>query len=366
MKVAWIVPGFSRDEQDWCIPALLDLARAMAKQCELHIVALRYPFRRDVYRIGEATVHSIGGGNRGGRFTPPIWLRAAKVLNQLDFEVVHAFWAYEPGILAAGCSGRAPVVISLAGGELADLRQIGYGLAGKRSVRLLMRWAMRHARIVTAGSSLLLEMGRRFAPECRWELAPLGVDPARWNNAPPGESSFTLLNVGSLEPVKGQAFLLRAFRQVACRFPSARLAVAGSGQLDKPLRRLVDELGIAGSVSLCGGVAHDDLPKLYQAATLFVQSSLHEAQGMALLEAAACGRPAVGTSVGALADLAPEAAIATPIGDIDRLAAAIIELLDDPIQAGNLGRAARALAIREYSVERSAERFMALYHESLG
>ncbi|HET7034455.1 MAG TPA: hypothetical protein VFI42_02130, partial [Thermomicrobiaceae bacterium] len=62
MKLALILPGFSAAEDDWCIPALLDLARVLAPEVELHVFPLRYPPRRGRYRIYGATVHPLGGG----------------------------------------------------------------------------------------------------------------------------------------------------------------------------------------------------------------------------------------------------------------------------------------------------------------
>jgi glycosyltransferase involved in cell wall biosynthesis len=85
---------------------------------------------------------------------------------------------------------------------------------------------------------------------------------------------------------------------------------------------------------------------------------------MAVLEAAACGTPIVGTAVGALCDLAPEAAVATPVGDADGLAQALLDLLRDPDRAVQIGRAAQQAVARGYSLERSTDRFISIY-ESL-
>ena len=85
---------------------------------------------------------------------------------------------------------------------------------------------------------------------------------------------------------------------------------------------------------------------------------------MAMLEAAACGTPIVGTAVGALCDLAPDAAVATPVGDAAAQAQALLDLLRDPDRSAQIGRAAQQTIAREYSLERSVDRFMSTY-ESL-
>ncbi len=174
-----------------------------------------------------------------------------------------------------------------------------------------------------------------------------------------------LLNVGSLEPVKDQTALLHAIQKVHHELPHARLIVAGEGNLRGRLESLAINLGLADCVEFRGEVPHHLLPELYRSASVFVQSSLHESQGMALLEAAACGLPIVGTRVGALADLAPEAAVATEIGNVRELAAALIELLRQPDRAVEIGRAARSIVEREYALARSVDRFLELYRSRI-
>lgn len=380
MKIAWIVPGFSSDEQDWCIPALLDLARVMASRFELHVFALRYPYRVDRYHVYGATVHAIGGGHRGRWSAPWVWRGMIDAVmrehRRAPIDVLHAFWLWEPGVIAAWLQRRLHVrtVMSLAGGELINLPQIGYGYAGWRLYRYLMHWALRHADVVTAGSHGLIETlrGRRQETPrkemARVLFAPLGVDLAmfyRRQEVPRTdrrqETPRTVVNVGSLQAVKGQADLIQAFRWVVDRNADARLKIVGDGPLRAELETLSRELGLSDRVEFAGEVRRELLPAIYREATLFVQSSLHEAQGLALLEAAACGAAIVGTSVGALVDLAPEAALATPVSDPIRLAQAILTLFDHADDRRRLSDNAHKRIVQEYALDVTADRFAALY-----
>lgn len=75
MNIGVLIPGFSSDERDAAIPVQLNLAREQAKYLDLRIIALRYPHRRDHYRIFGAQVYSLGYGawTRGAhRFV--LWL----------------------------------------------------------------------------------------------------------------------------------------------------------------------------------------------------------------------------------------------------------------------------------------------------
>jgi glycosyltransferase involved in cell wall biosynthesis len=123
--------------------------------------------------------------------------------------------------------------------------------------------------------------------------------------------------------------------------------ILGEGRQRQPLEALVRELGLAADVCLPGFVA-DPYPQLARAA-LFVLSSRCEGLPVALIEALACGTPAVSTDcpsgprellqggrVGAL----------VPVGDIDALVAAMTVTLDTPPAAEVLRAAAAPYAVQ--------------------
>jgi glycosyltransferase involved in cell wall biosynthesis len=361
LRVVWIVPGFSSNQEDWCIPALLDLAQAVARRCDLKIVAMRYPYRRDRYNISNATVYSIGGAHRGKRYTPGIWRDTARAVKAIPCDLLHAFWAYEPGLIAAWFRRRLPAVISLAGGELVSMPAIRYGLMRRRRTGILIRWALRGARVVTAGSPYLVEHAQATLSLPAVRHIPLGVDLRRWPLSCHQDFPPTILNVGSLEPVKGQDILLRALARVVGEVPAVRCLIVGGGRERSRLEALAQELGLSGKVEFAGEVPHPKMPSIYAAASLFVQASWHEAQGMALLEAAACGLPLAGTMVGAITNFTPDLAVGVPAGDARQLGAAMLQILSRKEDAVESGRRARAHVEQSYGIEAVADHFFQLY-----
>jgi glycosyltransferase involved in cell wall biosynthesis len=374
MRVGLVVPGFSADANDWCIPALRDLVRQLAPVADIHVFALRYPYRAAQYDLFGARVTALGGGEARGRGSAGLWGRASMALaaehRRRPFDLLHAFWAGETGGLTA-LVGRAlaiPTVVSLAGGELVGLREIGYGGMLRRAERVKTRLAIRLAQAVTAGSTLALALAEpwlRPPAASRARRIPLGVDLTRFTPVPLSRANgrARILHVASLARVKDQAVLLRAAALLAQRRYAFELELVGSGPLEPELRSLAARLGLDNVIRWRGAIGHERLPGEYPRAQLFVLSSRHEAQGMAALEAAACGLPVVGTRVGIVPELAPNAGRVAPVGDAGGLADGIAELLDDPPTRTRLGCSARELAAAEFGLEQCAARFLDLYAE---
>jgi len=366
VKIGLVLPGFSADERDWCVPALLDFVRQLAACHMVHVFALEYPYRRDNYLVHGATVHSLDGRNRGKRHAPRLWFDALAAIRaehrRAPFNVLHAFWANEPSMLAvlAGRALHVPVVVSVAGGELIGLQQIGYGGQLKWIERTMVRWVVHRANRVTVGSRYLQPLAARWRSDV--DILPLGVDAQRFSPRPRDglHCPMNILNVGSLVPVKGQRQLLRAF---ACLLPrEARLEIVGTGALEKELREEADALRIADQVAFRGAIPHEELARKYREADLLVQSSRHEAQGMAVLEAAACGTPIAATPVGVASELADAgAAIAARGFGADDLAAAMECSLGT---GARLGCRAREIVERDFALEATWHKWVELYQQA--
>jgi glycosyltransferase involved in cell wall biosynthesis len=404
VRVGIVVPGFSAHEQDWCIPALRNYVAALARTDDVRVLALRYPYRRCRYQAFGAQVTALGGGAAAGPYTAALWRAALAALfaehRRQPFHVLHAFWADETGFLTA-LAGRAlgvRTIVSVAGGELEGFRHLGYGGWLRPAQRVKIRLALRLAGRVTVGSRYLLRMaaarlpwlkGFDGAPRSTGEdslagpgwirraaVAPLGVDTRLFHagmGLPPKhlplaarqstgeESPPRLLTVGSLIPLKDQALVIRAVQHLRARDVRCYLDVVGSGPTDASLKALAARIGVADAVRFRGDVLHDRLPDLYRAATLYVHASRHEAQGMSILEAASCGLPIVGTAVGVVPELSPQAALAVPVGQSSAFADAVELLLRDRPRLTALGQAAAVRVADEFSLEVCTARFRALY-----
>ena len=385
-RIAFVVPGFQSDADDWCIPALTNLVRALAARpgVDLHVYTLRYPHRRDTYRLHGATIHAFGGAPFGqrrvwGASLGRLWVEFLAAIRRehqrLPFGVIHGFWATESGLLAAG-AGRilgVPTLVHLAGGELTHDRAAGYGNRAPGLARLLVALSLRLTDRITVPSGPLRAQLHRHYPQhtgkaINWAF---GVDLQRFTPAPADSafriphSAFRIVNAASLVPVKNQALLLAGLAQARAQAPTCAitLTLAGKGPLAGALRAQAARLGLAEAVRFAGEVRHEALPALYQAHDAFVLTSRHEAQCMAVLEAAACGLPWISTPVGAPADLARQ----TPPGGWSVLPAAPAALARALLTAGDpaarqaRGAAARTAIAQSYALETQTERLLEIY-----
>ena len=374
MRIGLVVPGFSANEADWCIPALRDLVQQLAAQADVQVFAVRYPYSSGRYQLFGAEVVALGGGTRRGPASAALWSRTLARLaaehRARRFDVLHAFWTNETGAIAA-VAGRllgVPTMVSVAGGELVALRDLGYGDQLARTARLKTLLALRLARSVGVGSRLMLEqvgpwLGGRPTGTAR--LLPLGVDLERFRpaEATPSDRRPRLVHVASLVPVKDQETLLQAVRILDRGGISFTFEIAGSGPLGPRLQSLTTELGLSDRVCWRGAIAHDRLPDLYRRGDLFVLSSRHEAQYLAVLEAAATSLPFVSTNVGVAPELAPGAGMIVEVGAVEALAEAIATLLQEPGRRRELGQAARNRIREEFELKEATRRFRAAYEE---
>ncbi len=199
---------------------------------------------------------------------------------------------------------------------------------------------------------------------------PLGGEPSTSLSVEPGggvSTSFdftrpTVVQVANMHhPVKGQADLLAAMREVLREVPGAQLVLVGDGALRPGLERMAGELGIAGRVRFAG--YRRDVPAILARSAVAVSASHAEGISNAVLEAMAARRPVVGTAVGGTPELVRDGAngFLVPPGAPPVLAARIVELLRNPTQARRMGEEGRLVVEREFGVEVMRRSYDALY-----
>lgn len=370
MKVALLLPGIGIDG-NISTPVLNTLVRYLSARVDLRVFPVRHPSGESAAQIDGATVHPVRASNLRLRRLILETVQRVRCEHQREhFDVIHGIWLFEPGALAVASSLtlNVPSVVSVGGAELVHLPDISYGGLQTVRGRLVQRQVLERATVATGGSCYVQELARSlYRGRVAVERMPLPVDAATFipgeRRLLPDPAAPHLLHAASLIPVKDQGTLLRAFALVQRQYPGARLSIAGEDPFGHrlELERLTARLGLNHGVTFLGAVLHHQMPALYQSADLFVLSSLHESQCMVVLEAAACGVPTVGTSVGVIPELAPDAAVAVRRRSPDALADAIVRTLRSPATLRQMGAQARACAETGYSGPVAVNRILDVY-----
>ena len=214
----------------------------------------------------------------------------------------------------------------------------------------------------------------RVASSDRIEVVPLGLELGRFAGTDRDASRrrlglasdlFVLVAAGRFAPIKRLDRMLGAFAIVRAAVPTARLYLLGDGALREELEGLAATLGVGDAVTFAGW--RGDTADWYAAADVVVNSSDNEGTPLALIEAAASGRPVVGTRVGGVADVVDDGrtGILVDRQDLDGLAGALIRLAQRPGDRRLMGEAARHASAR-YDSERLVNDLDLLYRRLLG
>ncbi|REJ70964.1 MAG: glycosyltransferase family 1 protein [Planctomycetota bacterium] len=170
---------------------------------------------------------------------------------------------------------------------------------------------------------------------------------------------------GPLEAAKGLRYFVDAAAIVLRTHPTAEFLIAGAGPEESNLRRQVRDLGITEHVTFVP--EEMDVGGSLLAMDIYVLPSLKQGLGTMMLEAMVRGRPVIATKSGGVYSVVSdnETGLLVPPRDSEMLADRIIELLDDPLRARRIGRAARDMVCTQFPVARMVERTAELYREVL-
>jgi glycosyltransferase involved in cell wall biosynthesis len=241
-----------------------------------------------------------------------------------------------------------------------------------------LRRKLREARLSVACTAAGRDRLRALAPDARLELVHHGVDralfapPAAFGSARDGRNPadpVRLLAVGRFHPKKGFDLLLDAFSRVTCH---VTLTLVGYGPLEPALRARAEGLGVGPRVTWTGPLDQPAVRARYRASDLLVLAPRVAADddrdGLpnVVVEALSQGVPVVATRVGAIAEAVEDGVHGrlVPPGNPGALAAAIEALAGDPGTRHRFGEAGIRRVARDFDLEASIDRLLALLAEA--
>ncbi len=305
-------------------------------------------------RVREFANHVRRGGPDGGILATHFALYAA-MLGTLPRGVRHVVHFHGPWALEAGQEGAPALVV--------------------HAKALVERYVYRRAHRVIALSGAFgnLVTTHYGVPAARVRVIPGFVDLERFG--PMEDRSTTrrrldwpvnrtvLLCVRRLVERTGVLELIRAFGDIAARFPDADLYLAGRGPLEQSCQELVRALGLDARVRFLGFVAEESLADAYRASDLGVlPSRALEGFGLSAAESIACGTPVLVTPCGGLPEAVGDCGFVAQGSDRQSLAEALRAVLDSSWQRPAIAEC-RRFAVEHFDPAKIVRAIREVYNE---
>lgn len=319
----------SPDELGFELPGFMKLRPVSSARAWLRL-ALPMAVRRDRVKV----MHFPGT-------LYPRWTPCRKVVTVYDIAFRHVPDAYTPADLrlqekAVACARRADAVLAISECTKKDL------------------------------------MNLCRVPERRIHVTPLAAEEEFFQEPavilpPAGVPAGCLLFVGAITAKKNLRNLITAYAKARSRGLKWPLVLAGPGQEDyvAGLVARIEELGLDRSVYFAGYIRREQLPSLYRSANAFVYPSLYEGFGLPVIEAMACGVPAVVSAASCLPEIVGDAGMLAQPEDPNSIADALMTLASNEELRRGMARKGQSRA-RSFSWDRLAADTLQVYLEVAG
>lgn len=201
-----------------------------------------------------------------------------------------------------------------------------------------------------------------------------GIDLERFHPEEPSEETYKKFGLPQVKPIiswigrideeKHLHILVRALDLLQRSGHDFHALFVGGGNATDGLKEMIADLRLEKAVTFTGLVSDEDLVALHHVGDIFAVPSPTELQCLAMLEAMACGKPAVAVDAGALGELCitGETGFLIDVDDAEAMAKALSELLDYPKERARLGRNSRKMATK-HDVKTVMPQFVKLYEE---
>ncbi|MDH3254298.1 MAG: N-acetyl-alpha-D-glucosaminyl L-malate synthase BshA [Acidobacteriota bacterium] len=348
-----------------------ELAMALARGGdEVHVVSYKMPFRLEFVEP-HLFFHEVVVPHYPLFDYPPYSLALAtkmvEVARHHELDLMHVHYAVpnavsavlakqilEPRVLKVVTTLHG-TDITLVGNDPNYLETTRFGIEKSDAVTAVSE-SLRRDTQEQLGISNHIDVVPNFIEPERFERARKEGGGRRW--AKPGE--MILVHVSNFRPVKRVMDVLRVFHRVREKLP-VHLLLVGDGPDRAKVERYCRECDTCDVITFIGNLPL--VEEVLAGADLFLLPSETESFGLAALEALSCEVPVIATRVGGLPEVVDHGSTGFlfPVGDVEAMAEAAIELLGDDEKRAQFGREARRQAIERFREEVVVERYRDVY-----
>jgi glycosyltransferase involved in cell wall biosynthesis len=344
------------------------LANALSQRGHEVYVALApsSPLITELSNIPEQNIVTIRMRNA---FDVPSALKLARFVRENRIEIVHAHLARDYPLASLSVRRFAQLIIT---------RHVLFSLNRLHKLTLA-----RVARVIAVSRAVAQKLqAQRICDDRKIQVISNGIDLKRFEEPLSETTRQTVLDklsvrrlllvgtVGSLLPNKGHEDFIRAAAIIQRQRDDVDFVIVGDDEKRNRnygafLERLIVELGLKDRVHLVNWT--DDLSQFYRALDVYVSTSHSEAFGLSIVEAMASGRSVVATATEGAKEIIEDdrTGLLVPIGDAEKTAEAILNLLDNANERLRLGANARDDAGRRFGLERMVEAVEQIYLEAV-
>jgi glycosyltransferase involved in cell wall biosynthesis len=282
----------------------------------------------------------------------------------------------KPDLIQAGPIQRSALLVALSGFRPLISMSWGYDLLFDANRNALWRWATRYtlkrSAVMVGDCDTIRKLGVACGmPDERIVTFPWGIDLRHFYPRTAASyhdtSTFNLLSTRGWEPIYGVDVIAQAFVQAARQCPELRLLMLGNGSQANQLRQIFLQGEVAERVVYTGHASYEDLPRYYSMADLYLSASHSDGTSISLLEAMACGRPALVSDIPGNKEWVQEGVNGWlfPDGDAAAMAQAILRAVNQRQRLPEMGGAAREIAEQRADWEKNFLELLKAYELAL-
>jgi colanic acid/amylovoran biosynthesis glycosyltransferase len=199
-----------------------------------------------------------------------------------------------------------------------------------------------------------------------------GIEPQAYRpsllDRKPGDP-LEIIHIGSLQPYKGQRYLIEACHQLFNRGVPFRCRIIGGGEEQGNLTKMIEGMGLESAIQLLGSKTQQEIARLLPTAHCYVQPSIIMPSGkmegipVALMEAMASRLPVVATAISGIPELVRpgETGFLVPPADTTALTDALMTVYEHPEKAAYLAENGRSLVLQSFDLRSNVTRLADLF-----
>jgi len=308
-------------------------------------------------------------------YSRPLAETLKREASRFDLIHTHGIWYYPQFAVYLATKGSTKPIVASVHGELSDINLSRSALKKKIFSAIAQRKILKIASAIHAVSEKEAEDIFRFVGKQHIASIPNGVNPeghtdalhSKWinNKFPEIDGKKVILYLGRISSGKGIDTLVKAFAHIAKDKDNVLLLIAGPDSLGyrTHIEKIIEMENVSDTVIFTGMLEGTEKKTMLDCADVFVLPSLSEGFSIAVLEAMLCGLPVIISHQCNFNEVDIANAGKVISVDIDSLANAMTELLNNPVESKEMGKRGATLVREKYTWDVIADKMLALYNE---